>query len=140
MKWWAKYVTKGWVKYVTAIQNWPLQHATALLLFTGFLALVVILILTLGWQFIAYLRVVRNRANRSIGYHDFLAIRAAVLTHAVPARIGDLKLMSMRVRDIGKVEVWTGETRKPQDARGRVFRLHRIGGLWQVIGEGPWTM
>jgi hypothetical protein len=100
----------------------------------------VILILTLGWQFIAYLRVIRNTANRSIGYHDFLAIRAAVLTHAVPARVGDLKLMSMRVRAAGEVEVWTGETRRPQDARGRVFRLHRIGGLWQVIGEGPWTL
>jgi hypothetical protein len=128
------------VHHVTALQNWPVQHATALLLFAGILAIVVILILTLAWQFIAYLRVVRNRANRSIGYHDFLAIRAAVLTHGVPARFGDLKLMSMRVRDVGKVEVWTGETRKPQDARGRVFRLHRIGGLWQVIGEGPWTL
>ena len=140
MKWWVKYVTKWWVKYVTALQNWPIHRATAFLLFAGLLVLVVTLILTLGWQFIAYLRVIRNTANRSIGYHDFLAIRTAVLTHAAPTRIGDLKLMSLRVRDIGKVEVWTGETRKRQDARGRVFQLRRIGGLWQVIGEGPWTM
>jgi hypothetical protein len=135
-----KWAVKWWVRYVTALQNLPIHRVTALLLFTGLLALVVTLILTLGWQFIAYLRVIRNTANRSIGYHDFLAIRAAVLTHDVPARIGDLKLMSMRVRAAGEVEVWTGETRKPQDARGRVFRLHRIDGLWQVIHEGPWTL
>jgi hypothetical protein len=128
------------VHHLMALQNWPLQLVTALLVFTAFAASVALLVVTLAWQFIAYLRVVRNRANRSIDYGDFLAIRTAVLTHAVPTRIGDLKLMSMRVRDAGKVEVWTGETRKPQDARGRVFRLHRIGGLWQVIGEGPWTL
>jgi hypothetical protein len=120
--------------------NWSVQLVTALLLFTVLLTSVTVLILTLAWQFIAYLRVVRNRANRSIGYHDFLAIRTAVLTHAVPTRLADLKLMSMRVRGAGEVEVWTGETRKPQDARGRVFRLHRIGGSWQVIGEGPWSL
>jgi hypothetical protein len=129
------------VKHVTALQNWPLQHVTALLLFTGLLALVVILILTLGWQFIAYLRVVRNRANRSIGYHDFLAIRTAVLTYAVPTRIGDLKLMSMRVRDPdGEVEVWTGETPVDQGARGRIFRVHRSRGFWEVIGERSWKI
>lgn len=104
-----KWAVKWWVRYVTAFQNWPIHRVTALLLFAGFLALLVILILTLGWQFIAYLRVIRNTANRSIGYHDFLAIRAAVLTHAVPARMGDLKLMSLRVRAAGDVEVWTGK-------------------------------
>ena len=132
---------KWWVKHVTAIQNWPVQHATALLLFAGLVVFVVILIFTLGWQFIAYLRVVRNRANRSIGYHDFLAIRTAVLTHAVPGRMGDLKLMSMRVRDPdGEVEVWTGETPVDQGSRGRIFRVHRTRGFWEVIGERSWKM
>ena len=128
------------IHHITALQNWPLQRVTAWLLLAGVIVLIVVLILTLGWQFIAYLRFIRNTANRSIGYHDFLAIRAAVLTHAVPDRIGDLKLMSMRVRAGGEVEVWTGETRRPQDARGRVFRLHRIDGLWQVVGVAPWTL
>ena len=106
----------------------------------GLLALVVVLIFTLWWQFIAYLRIVRNRANRSIGYHDFLAIRTAVLTHAVPTRFADLKLMSMRVRDPGEVEVWTGETPADQDAHGRTFRLHRSRGFWEVIGARSWKM
>jgi hypothetical protein len=131
---------KWWVQHVTALQNWPLQHVTALLLFTGLLALVVILIFTLGWQFIAYLRIVRNRANRSIDYGDFLAIRTAVLTHAVPARFADLKLMCLRVRDAEEVEVWTGEAATDQDARGRTFRLHRIRGFWEVIAARSWTM
>ncbi|HUJ72580.1 MAG TPA: hypothetical protein VLZ30_10065 [Verrucomicrobiae bacterium] len=131
---------KWWVRYVTALQDLPIHRVTALLLFTGLLALVVILILTVAWQFIAYLRVVRNTANRSIGYHDFLAIRTAVLTHAVPTRIGDLKLLSLRVRDAGEVEVWTGEKTAAQDARGRIFRLHRSRGFWEVIGEQSWKM
>ena len=71
---------------------------------------------------------------------DFLAIRTAVLTHAVPTRFADLKLMSMRVRDPGEVEVWTGETPADQDARGRTFRLHRIRGFWEVIGARSWTL
>ena len=128
------------VHHVTALQNWPLQHATALLLFTAVLASVALLVLTLAWQFVAYLRVVRNRANHSINYHDFLAIRTAVLTHAIPTRFADLKLMSMRVRDPGEVEVWTGETRTDQDAHGRTFRLHRIRGFWEVIAARSWKM
>ncbi|MGA2138978.1 MAG: hypothetical protein ABSH14_08980 [Verrucomicrobiia bacterium] len=128
------------VHHVTALQNWPLQHATALLLFTALLASVALMVLTLAWQFVAYLRVVRNRANRSIDYHDFLAIRTAALTHAVPTRFADLKLMSMRVRDPEEVEVWTGETRTDQDAQGRTFRLHRIRGFWEVIAARSWKM
>ena len=120
--------------------NWSVQLVTFLLLSTTVLAFVVILILTVAWQFIAYLRVVRNTANRSIGYYDFLSIRTAVLTHAVPTRIGDLKLMSLRVRDAGEVEVWTGEKTAAQDARGRIFRLHRSQGFWEVIGERSWKM
>ena len=120
--------------------NWSVQLVTFLLLSTTVLTLVVILILTVAWQFIAYLRVVRNTANRSIGYYDFLAIRTAVLTHAVPTRIGDLKLMSLRVRDAGEVEVWTGEKTAAQDARGRIFRLQRSQGFWEVIGERSWKM
>jgi hypothetical protein len=128
------------VHHVTALQNWPVQNVTALLLFTALLTSVTLLVLTLAWQFIAYLRVVHNRANRSIDYHDFLAIRTAVLTHAVPTRFADLKLMSMRVRDPGEVEVWTGATPTDQDAHGRTFRLHRNRGFWEVIAARSWKM
>jgi hypothetical protein len=120
--------------------HWSVQLVTALLLFAALLGSVALLVLTLAWQFIAYLRVVRNRANRSIDYHDFLAIRTAVLTHAIPTRFADLKLMSMRVRDPGEVEVWTGKTPADQDARGRTFRLHRIRGFWEVIGARSWRL
>jgi len=128
------------VHHVTALLNWPVQLVTASLLFKALLASVTLLVLTLAWQFIAYLRVVHNRANCSIDYHDFLAIRTAVLTHAVPTRFADLKLMSMRVRDPEEVEVWTGETRTDQDAHGRTFRLHRIRGFWEVIATRSWKM
>ena len=128
------------IHHVMALQNWPLQRVTALLLFTAFVTSVAVLLVTLAWQFIAYLRVVHNGANRSIDYGDFLAIRAAVLTHAVPARFADLKLMSMRVRDPKEVEVWTGEAATDQDSRGRTFRLHRIRGFWEVIAARSWTM
>ena len=120
--------------------HWSVQFVTALLLFTALVASVALLVVTLAWQFIAYLRVIRNRANRSIDYGDFLAIRTAVLTHAVPTRFADLKLMSMRVRDPGEVEVWTGETPTDQDARGRTFRLHRIRGFWEVIAARSWKL
>lgn len=123
-----------------ALQHWPLQRGTAFLLFTALVASAALLILTLAWQFIAYLRVVRNGANRCIDYGDFLAIRTAVLTHAIPTRFADLKLMCLRVRDPEEVEVWTGKAATDQDARGRTFRLHRIRGFWEVIAARSWKM